>query len=90
MELYHFITSLFSGGALGMLYGLFFLRSRRRAFLASSGTKNLVLSSLTSALSIALITIIFFYLLRLSSIHLIILLPTFMMSFWFVILNKGI
>jgi len=89
MNFFHFAISIITGSFLGITYGLLFLHSRRRALLNNApSAKKMMFSFAYSALRIVLIALVLFYLLRLDSIKLIILLPSFLVAFWILILLK--
>ena len=89
MSLYIAALSIITGSLIGIAYGLFFVISRRRA-LSSSGTtkKNVAFYAILSSLRLIILAIIFFYLLRLPSINFIIVLPSFLVMFWIIILTQ--
>ena len=70
--------SFVAGSLTGIVYGLSFGLFRKRR----------VLSLLVTTARLFFVGIFFFYLLRYSSIHFIILLPTFLIMFWLIVLNK--
>jgi len=83
------LTSIITGLTIGLLYGLFFVFSRRRVFVSGDySTRGFIFSSLSSCLRLVVLAAIFFYLLRLNSINFIILLQSFLIMFWFVVLKQ--
>jgi len=83
------ILSIVVGLFTGLLYGLFFVAFGRRALNSEkSSTKSIIFSSALSSLRMLSLAILFFYLLRLDSINFIILLQSFIVAFWIVIIKK--
>ncbi len=85
------VTSTIIIGLLaGYIYGLFFVQTQKRAFssLSNSRYSTLLYSCRILAARIVLISLGCFYILRLPKIHFILLLISFVITFWIAILLK--
>jgi len=78
MELWTALQSLLIGLVGGILYGLSFGLFRRRK----------ALSFILIVTRLSLVGVLLFYLLRSSSIHFILLLPSFLGAFWLTVFNR--
>lgn len=90
----NYILSAFIGLLLGYIYGLFFLFHIRRVLLVkapSPSDKNITKASLisfTSAIArMVILAVIAWLLLRIPSINFVLVLLSFLVTFWLVILN---
>jgi len=89
MSVYTIALSIITGISVGTLYGLLFVIMRTRAFPSgSTSKKNVIFYSALSSVRLIIFAIIFFYLLRLPSINFIIVLPSFLVMFWIIILKQ--
>lgn len=88
-----YVISAFVGLILGFIYGLFFLFGMRRVLLLENTTsdphlKKTSLISFVSAISrITILAVIAWLLLRIPSINFVMVLLSFLVTFWLVILN---
>ena len=84
------ILSVAVGALSGLLYGLSFLNSRKKAFLIyqTSVNKFHLNSTLISAIRILGLGALFYYTLKFKHINFLIVVLTFLISFWLTILKK--
>jgi len=89
MPMFTQILSIVIGFFLGILYGFLFVGSKKEIFSAKlTDRKNLIFSFSVSVLRIVIISLLFFYLLRLPAIRFILLLPSFLIGFWLIVLKE--
>ena len=83
------LLSAITGVSMGIIYGLLFVFSRTKALSTNTSTKkSVIFYAMFSAVRLIILAITFFYLLRLPSINFIIVLPSFLVMFWIIILTK--
>ena len=93
MNLTAVIVSIISGIITGYLYGLSFIHQRRRVFILPNTLskkallKHTFINFLLFTLRITILLVVWYYLLQLPLIIFILMLPTFLLTFWMVIFN---
>lgn len=87
---YQTIYTILIGSSIGFAYGLFFGHTQKRALCVNTYSlpKTVVHVLLNAVARISLLSICGFYLLHLAKIHFILLIITFVITFWIMIFNR--
>lgn len=93
MTIYSFITSTIVAILLGYAYGLSFLLAKKKAFLFHPSTtqkRYIAVSLLLTLMRVGTLAVILFYLLRYSTLNVMLILALFSITFWTVIIKKKV
>ncbi len=86
MTLYSTLLSILVGSGLGIIYGLSFLFTKALP-LAKRSSQTILQATLPSTIRIACMGVLLFYILRIPSIHPILLIVPFLLMFWLIVVK---